>query len=349
MLKLLRSPERAFTGLMWVVSLVLASFLIGLGGRVIADLPRLENPLTLQQFADGPRLAGARQAQQDLRAQADALAEEEPQARLALQAAANATRSARSSFEHWLANRRASGDPSTDPELLRRTRELDALKATERQAEQRLEAARQRQLDTQQAQARAERQEADLLAQAQGQYQRAQLWQELRVFGLRLALAGPLLAVAVWLVLRKRASPYWPLLRAVVLTAVFTFFVELVPYLPSYGGYVRYVAGIVLTALAGHWAVQRMRRWLVERAQAEQRGEAERRQALTHDDALKKMAAQLCPGCERPILTTGEVPPDFCVHCGLRLFDRCGCGTRKNVFFRYCPSCGLGASTPGAA
>ena len=351
MFKFLRVPEKLFALVMWLVSLAFAAFLIGLGGRIVADLPRLEQPLSVDDFVQ-PRgaLAVLDGELKGLEPRVRDAAAQSQQAALALESARNAYNSARATHQNWLATRTATTDPQQDPEVLRRTRELDTLTAAEREAQKATEALRQAQLDLAQSADALRARQDGLREQAQTAWQRALFGQELRVFGWRLALTLPLLGVAGWLWARRRGSDYWPLFRGFVLFAGFTFFVELVPYLPSWGGYVRYAVGVVLTAVVGHYVIKAMRRYLARRQAVAQQSEAERRQGLAADDAVKKLAANVCPACERPVLTTGTAPANFCVHCGLKLFDHCGtCQTRKNAFFHYCPSCGSGAEAAGSA
>ena len=84
MLKSLRVPERLFQISMWIVTLVFAGFLIGLGDNVVADLPRLEDAPALEQFADRAalsqvreRMEAARKHQADLESQRERLQLEE--------------------------------------------------------------------------------------------------------------------------------------------------------------------------------------------------------------------------------------------------------------------------------
>jgi predicted RNA-binding Zn-ribbon protein involved in translation (DUF1610 family) len=345
MFKRLFVPERLFWLAMWTVSLVFASFLIGLGGTIIGDLPRVEAPLTIEQFADQPALGRTRAEIRRLRNLESDLVNRREQASLQLTAANNAYQSARSAYSNWIATRNATTDPRQDVEVLQRTRQLDQLQAGAREAQIAFEGIEKNLLDTRQTLAVNEKTERELVSGASNAYESAVFRQEFRVFAWRLALTLPLLMVAWWLVMKKRRSEYWLLMRGFVIFAVFTFFVELVPYLPSYGGYVRYAVGIIMTAVGGHYIIRAMRRYLARRREVEQQTEAERRQALAPEEALKRMTANVCPACERALMTSGDVVPDYCVHCGLKLVDRCStCDIRRNVFFPFCPKCGTVAA-----
>lgn len=370
MFKSLRVPANLFKLAMWAVSFVFAGFLIGLGSSLVADLPRIEDRLSPEQFADAAALAQARTEVERESAREQQAAENRRVAQAERNAAANQYRAARESFDNWLATRKATSDPAQDPEVLQRTRALDELKTAEAQAQARLDRLARDEADAGVERERAAERVDRVMAAGDAAYQRALQGQELRVFGSRLALTLPLLALAGWMLARKRGSDYWPLFRGFVVFAAFTFFVELVPYLPSYGGYVRSGVGIVVTVLAGHYVIKAMRRYLAQREAAAAKTEAERRQSLSYEDALKKLGGGVCPGCERAVMaatpsaelaaaaTKGGAPAaagaamretNFCVHCGMKLFDRCGgCSTRKNAFFHYCPSCGDPADRPEA-
>jgi hypothetical protein len=336
-----RVPERTYSILLWLLSVVFAAFIVGLGNLVIGDLPQVEEPIRHEQFVDTKASAAIRKELTEIGQRRDAIDDRMEIVRLQLEQAQKLSQTGTETFQAWIQTRTATTNPQQDPEVLARTRELEALKGNERTLQAALSALENERLPLNQRESELQDRLNQMEARAQPALERALFWQELRIFALRLALTLPMLLIATWMVMKKRKSEYWPLMRGFVLAAVFVFFVELVPYLPSYGGYVRYAVGILLTIAAGHFLIKHMRAYFERRAQAEQQAEQERRKLVSHDEAFKKMAAKVCPGCDRPISTTGEAEANFCVHCGMTLFDHCSkCETRKMAFFRYCMTCG---------
>jgi hypothetical protein len=342
-----RAPERIYGIVLWIVSVVFAAFIIGLGNLVIGDLPSVDNAVLETATEQSPAL---QRIDRELATNATTRGQIDDQleiARLQSEQARRASQTGTETFRAWIEARTATTNPQQDPEVLSRTQQLEQLKTNERVLQDTIAGLENRKVPLDQRDNALRNQQAQIAADALPAQERARFAQELRVFGLRLLITLPMLLIATWLVLKKRKSDYWPMARGFVLAAVFVFFVELVPYLPSYGGYVRYVVGIVLTFGAGHFLIKNMRDYLARRQEVEKQAEQERRRHVSQDEAFKKMAAKCCPGCDRPIATTGDAESNFCVHCGMTLFDHCGhCHTRKMAFFRFCMTCGAPTEEP---
>ena len=345
MSKGLRLTQKWMQRGLWLVAFLFAGFLIGLGGKLVHNIWDVEPPVTLEQFIDpvqGPTVRAAAAAAQRNMATAVELRDQAEQKH---QVAKSNSHVAQESFNNWISTRQATARPDQDPELLTRTRALDAVQAEERRAKAAVEAQQQAMLDATQARDRAAIQWARLEQPAARAADKAGWQRELRVFLYRLALTLPLLLIGAWLFVKQRNSQYWPFVWGFIFFATFAFFVELVPYLPSYGGYVRYLVGIVLTVVIGRYAIIALQRYLERQKVEESLPDVQRRETLRYDVAYARLAKCVCPGCERPV-DLGDQSVDFCPHCGIGLFDRCPqCTTRKGAFARFCFSCG----SPGKA
>lgn len=343
MSKSLRLSEKWFRRGLWLVAFLFAWFLTGLGSTIVGDLPQVEQTRSLEDFMDPQRTPALKASIQTAEKAAEEAQAALEQAQLKLQTARADNRAARETFDNWLATRSVTQRAEQDEEVLQRTRELDRLRQAERDAFAAVERQQQVALDARQAQQRAQAELRGLEDAARDTFVEAQRAQELRVFGYRLALTLPLLAVAGWLFKKHRKGSSWPFVWGFIFFALFAFFVELVPYLPSYGGYVRYIVGILLTVIGGRYAIAALQRYLERQKAVEALPDTQRRKEMDYDLAQARLAKNVCPGCERAVdLKDGKT--DFCPHCGLCLFDRCDqCSTRKSAFARYCFACGTEA------
>lgn len=348
----LSKPARLLQLASWVIAIVFAVFLNMLGSLVIRDMAFAPKggPPAIEQFTDRAAQARLDGVQRDLQSQRDALAAKADLIDVAHGRATKEYDEARESFRNWVATRTATGDSTQDPDIVARTRKLDALQAvaTRWQHQQDVLADVQRALGAQQAQLDA--QMAQQNSATEQRFADATRRYELQVFGLRLALTLPILLVAIWLFIRYRNARYWPFVYGFGLFALSAFFVELVPYLPNFGGYVRVLVGIALTVFAGLYMLRAFQRYAERKRVELQQAPSERAGVVGYNKAMHSFQKKLCPSCDKPWHLGGD-NVTFCVHCGLRLFNLCACGGRNFFYFPHCQQCGTAqhAAQPEAA
>ena len=344
MSKGLRLSEKWFRRGLWLVAIIFAYLLTSLGNSIIRDLPQVEHQFSHEDFMDKAQATPLREQLKFIRQQQQDIDEYLQQVQLKLNSASTNYSTARATFNNWLSTRHATQLASQDSELIKRTEELETLKKIERQVQIESEQLAQQSLDIRQQASGLQNQLRQLENSAYEQYSDALRKQEVRVFLYRLALTLPLLLIASWLFLKHRKNTYWPFVWGFIIFAAFAFFVELVPYLPSYGGYVRYGVGLLLTGLIGRQAIISLNKYLEKQKLAEQQPELKRREELSYDTALTRLSKNVCPGCERNV-DLKDARNDFCPHCGIGLHNYChNCQARKSAFSRFCHQCGASAS-----
>ena len=337
---------------MWMVSFLFAGFLTSLGGKIIADLPKISKNVPIENLVNKDVYTSAQLKLIDAKRKIDFLRIQSSEAHANVQFRTNEYKVAKTTFDNWLATRSVTASnpksKNQDPAITNHSKNLKKINSEITFAIIREDDVNKQKLEAERAIFESERIINGELNIVKTQFNNQSNITELKIFGYRLAFTLPLLIISGLLIAKRRNSNYWPLYRGFVIFAVFTFFVELVPYLPSYGGYVRSVVGIIMCLVGGHYGIKWMKNYLANRQEQVKKNEKVRRSVINVEISIQKINSQICPHCDRIIPQVEGVKVNHCVICGLKLFDICGfeyadgtkCNTRKNAFFKHCPSCG---------
>ena len=340
-MKAVRRPLFWFKMMMWALSLVIAALLIQLGSLIMSDVPTAGASIQQKDFEDTARLTSIIAQTKQISDQLKQSKRDIEDAEFQLASARSDYANGRATFENWIKTRSATESRAENPEVIARTKNLEQLKLSERVAERAIEDLNQSKTEKARILADLRNQIAVIRAESALPYEQARKLQTLKVFLFRLAITLPLLLISGWLIAKQRGSKYWPVYRGFIIFSLFAFFVELVPYLPSYGGYVRYIVGIALALLFAHFAITAMSRYVQKKQAEESKPETEKRSLINYETAVKKITAGTCPSCDRTYGAKKDQDVDFCVHCGFCLFTKCTkCGDRENSFYKFCGACG---------
>ena len=201
------------------------------------------------------------------------------------------------SYENWLAARQTIGSPKEDKEVLARAAKLDEYYKIEQDWRSEL-SNNQNQIETLLAKQNTLQDKLyDERQLTNERYDVAIRGYDLKVFLKRLLFALPILVLGIYFLLKFRNHKYWPLFLGFILFSGYVFFFGLVPYLPSYGGYIRYTVGIALAIALGIYAINRIKSY-VEKKKAElKESSSERAKRVKTETAEKALNNHFCPSC----------------------------------------------------
>ena len=352
--------ERTSKIVYYSISTILCIFLILLSNKIIEDLDGFTARPLVEEYENKNALQTLDSQTQEINAEAEVINSKKATIEKTIEIAKANYTNEKQSFDNWLQTRKTLGSPDKDKEVLYRAKKLDEFYKVERSWNIQLN-----DIQTQIEALEKKKGDFSLLADqertlANTKFEEILKWYDLKVFLIRLLFVAPILALGVFFFIRKRADKYWPLYFGFSLFSLYAFFFGLLPYLPSYGGYVRYIVGIALSGGLGYYAIKRIRIYL-EQKQEELKISTEERSKNVHSDiAEKALDNHFCPSCGKDfIIKKWEFPlskvvdmdaykfvTSFCRHCGLQLFKKCTvCDYNNFAHLPFCSCCGTKQSS----
>jgi len=337
-----------------IISTVLCIFLIMLSSKVIGDVDNWEDYPNIEEFQDNVAMHKNDSLIQIIVKEDAKINNKLATVNMALTNAESIYTTTKQSFDTWL-SARGSNSSSKDNEVIKRANELDEVgavvndwKEKANSLEMELNKNRIRTQKFQQANSEEYMKAYVLLEESIKAYQ-------LKVFLKRLVIVVPILLLGLFFLFKFRKHKYWPLFFGFVLFSFYSFFIGLVPYLPSYGGYIRYTVGIIICIVLGVIAINKIRAFIQRKKEELKVSTKERSKNVQIATAEKALEKNMCPSCGKDFIVIGwdktskaKVKPvksvlitNYCRFCGLQLFKKCEkCDTDNFAHLPFCSNCG---------
>lgn len=339
----------------YTIAIVLCGFLISLSGKLIDDVDEWKERPSVEQFQNTELLETKKSEIEKIDTEIDLKEEKKSSIENTIKVVNSNYDNAKKSFDNWLEARKTVGSPKEDKEVLSRANELDKYYKTQQEWKKELSV-----ISNEIQKLRKDKGAINEIIykeeeRAYKERERAIRKYDLKVFLIRLLFVLPILLLGIFFIIKFRKHKYWPLFLGFVLFSFYAFFFGLVPYLPSYGGYIRYTVGIILSILLGVYAINKIKAFIEQKKKELKVSTTERAKKVQTETAEKALDNHMCPSCGKDFIVkkwdkssgkkdkieTYGVVTNFCRFCGLELFKECKkCGAENFAHLPFCSNCG---------
>ncbi|GAA6150969.1 hypothetical protein [Pseudoteredinibacter isoporae] len=326
-----------------IIALVFTYFLLQGGSLIIESLPNRHTQTQLEDYLDKAQLDALDKSLDASNLEAETLSFNQQSVKTELKGLKDVLAIQQQNYKEMLASRYVTEDNQSNRQVEQIRQKIEQGRVAITEVTQKSNQLKQQLLQNQQTRNQIQQEIQDLKGEARKVLRQEQRSNTLKAFLIRLLFVLPLMAIAVFLFKRFRDSSYWPFVYGWGYFSLYAFFIELVPYFPSYGGYVRSIVGIVACFLVGRFLIHKLQDYLEKKREMEQRDEESRRSSLQNNErnlenSFEKIHKGICPSCDRKF-----VSPDnkYCVYCGLCIKRECQtCNTLQVSFNQFCFECG---------